>query len=218
MREILQTIFSLHRRGCPWDRLPHDWLPKSPVYDSFAPWRDDGTWATIVTAWRERRRVAAGRAPTPSATGLARPSGKTPEMGGPERGEDGGQNIQGRKRPLGVETLGVVRAVLRTRAGLDAGVAAPLLRRHGTPQAWPRLVTSCADPPSHHPALDAWRATPRAGGRREVKARPAGIRGFPPGETLGECTPQRVAWPVSQAQRGRGAYNSLQDGHDANQA
>src|SRR5712691_3867534 len=23
-REVLKTIFSLNRRGCPWDRLPHD--------------------------------------------------------------------------------------------------------------------------------------------------------------------------------------------------
>ena len=43
MREVLNTIFSLNRSGCPWDRLPHDVLPKSTVYDSFAQWRDDGT-------------------------------------------------------------------------------------------------------------------------------------------------------------------------------
>jgi putative transposase len=30
--------------------LPHDFLPKSTVYDSLAPWRDDGTWGKVVTA------------------------------------------------------------------------------------------------------------------------------------------------------------------------
>ena len=40
MREVLNTIFFLNRRGCQWDMLPHDLLPKSTVYDSFAPWRD----------------------------------------------------------------------------------------------------------------------------------------------------------------------------------
>jgi transposase len=43
MREVLKTIFYLNRSGCPWDMLPHDLLPKSTVYDSFAQWRDDGT-------------------------------------------------------------------------------------------------------------------------------------------------------------------------------
>ena len=65
MREVLQTIFSLHRSGCPWDMLPYDLLPKSTVYDSFAQWRDDGTWAKLVKTLRERTRVAAGREPPP---------------------------------------------------------------------------------------------------------------------------------------------------------
>ena len=42
-REVRNTIRSLHRSGCPWDRLPHDLLPKSTAYADFAPWRDDGT-------------------------------------------------------------------------------------------------------------------------------------------------------------------------------
>ena len=31
MREVLNTIFSLHRSGCQWDMLPHDVLPKRTV-------------------------------------------------------------------------------------------------------------------------------------------------------------------------------------------
>jgi transposase len=67
MRAVLNTLFSLHRSGCQWDMLPHDLLPKSRVYDYFAQWRDNGTWAKIVQALRECTRVAAGREPTPSA-------------------------------------------------------------------------------------------------------------------------------------------------------
>src|SRR5438552_16108111 len=67
MREVLHTLFSLNRSSGPWEMLPHAWLPKSTVYDYVSPWRDDGTWAKLVQAWRERMRVAAGREPTPSA-------------------------------------------------------------------------------------------------------------------------------------------------------
>src|SRR6516165_6413689 len=54
MREVLKTLFSLNRRGCQWDMLPHDVLPKSPVYDYFAQWRDDGTWTKMVQVWRDQ--------------------------------------------------------------------------------------------------------------------------------------------------------------------
>jgi len=106
LREVLKTIVSLNRSGCQWDMLPHDLLPKSTVYDYFTRWRDDGTWAKMVKALRERTRVEAGREPTPSAACIESPSVKTPEVEGPERGEDGGKTITGRKRHLWVETLG----------------------------------------------------------------------------------------------------------------
>jgi putative transposase len=83
MREVLQTLFSLHRSGCQWDMVPHDVLPKRTVYDAVVQWRDDGTWATLVKALRERTRVAAGREPTPRAVCMARQSVKTPERGAP---------------------------------------------------------------------------------------------------------------------------------------
>jgi putative transposase len=49
-REVLNTLRYLHRSGCQWDMLPHDLLPKRPASDSFAQWRDDGTWGKVVTA------------------------------------------------------------------------------------------------------------------------------------------------------------------------
>jgi len=197
MREVLNTLFYLNRSGCQWDMLPHDLLPKSTVYDYFAQWREDGTWAKLVQALRERTRVEAGREPTPSAACIDSQSVKTTEMGGPERGYDGGKKINGRKRHLLVDTLGLLLVVLITSADLDDGVAAPILLGHVTPQAFPRLVTIFADQKYHNHTLDAWMAEHRAGWHIDVKMRPAGTKGF---------TPLEKRWVIERTNAWHGRY------------
>jgi transposase len=79
-----------------------------------------------------------------------------------------------------VDTLGLLIAVLMTSAGLDDGVAAPLLLGDVQAHAFPRLVTILADAKDHHHALEAWMAAHRAGGPLEVQTRPEGAKGFTP--------------------------------------
>ena len=136
-------------------------------------------------AWRAPTRRAAGREPTPSAACLARQAVKTTARGGAERGADGGKKVQGRTRPLVVDTLGVLSVVLITRAGVDDGVAAPPRLQRRDPKDVPRLETSVADHTDHHHALHTWMQAHRPTWRLAVKTRPEGTTGFTPLEKRG---------------------------------
>jgi putative transposase len=126
VRDLLEGIFYVVRTGCQCRALPPEYPPWQTVYWWFRRWRLDGMWDQLNTALRERVRLAIGRHPQPSAGIIDSQSVKTSALGG-VRGFDGGKKINGRKRHVLVDTLGLVLKAVVHAADIQDRAAVPVL-------------------------------------------------------------------------------------------
>jgi putative transposase len=110
-RALVNAILYVLRSGCAWRLLPHEFPKWKTVYGIFRAWRIDGTWQRIHDALRDMLRRRQGRKTSPSAAIIDSQTVKTTEVGG-ERGYDAGKKINGRKRHIVVDTLGLILAVV----------------------------------------------------------------------------------------------------------
>lgn len=138
----MDAIFYVAATGCQWRALPADFPPWSTVYNFFATWQADGVTELLVGALRERVRLAEGRTASPTAAVIDSQSVKAAEtVWRSSRGYDAGKKINGRKRHIAVDTLGLLICVLVTAASVqDRDGARPLLARLAAAGQRVRLV------------------------------------------------------------------------------
>jgi transposase len=136
LRAIVDAIRYLVRTGCAWRLLPLQFPPAGTVYWWFAKWAADGTLQQPHDALREQvrtqaRRTQARRAPTPTAAIIDSQSVRAADtVPRHSRGWDAGKKVNGRKRHLAVDTMGLLLVVLVTAAsGQDRDAARSLLWR-----------------------------------------------------------------------------------------
>jgi putative transposase len=155
MREIINAIFYVNRTGCQWRFLPHDLPRKSTVYYYFSKWRDDGTWTMFLRVLREAVRDEVDKEPTPSMTIIDSQSVKTVGQAG-EHGYDGNKKINGRKRHILVDTLGLIVAVVVTSAAVLDGEGAKATMAQINQDEFPRLEKLLGDNAYGKCGFPAW--------------------------------------------------------------
>ncbi len=126
MRQVINAILYIVVTGAQWRMLPTDYPKWQTVYHYFRQWRDDGTWQRIHATLRAEVRRRADRHTHPTAGCMDSQSVKTTQVPG-ERGYDKGKNVNGRKRHLLVDTLGLLLTVVVTAASVSDSAGARLL-------------------------------------------------------------------------------------------
>jgi transposase len=129
-RAMLDAIRYLVDNGIKWRAMPPDFPPWDRVYAFFRRWHDHGLVAEFHDRLHARIREKLGRDAEPTAGVIDSQSVKADAVVGSEsRGFDGGKQINGRKRHVVVDTLGLLLGVMVTAADVGDRTAAKVLLR-----------------------------------------------------------------------------------------
>jgi putative transposase len=155
LRDVVNAVFYILRTGCQWRYLPKDFPPKSTVWRYFDEWRHNGTLDTIHDLLRTKVRTQE-KPYKPRTTASVDSQSVDTTSGGEQRGRDNAKNVDGRKRHIVVDSMGLLLAVLVTAADVDDAKAAAELfgRLEGQPMS--RVGRMFADNKYHNYALYTW--------------------------------------------------------------
>ena len=119
LREVFNGLRYVVRSGCPWRLMPHDLPPWFAVYQQAQRWLAAGCFEQLAEDLRAVLRMAAGRAPDPSAAVLDSRTLRSSPESGERAGYDGAKRKRGSKVHLAVDTPGHVVALHVTSADAD---------------------------------------------------------------------------------------------------
>jgi transposase len=176
LRRIIDAIFYISRSGCQYRMLPRDFPPWNTVYYYFDKWKEDGTLEAIHDGLREQVRDQ--DRPTERTTASV-DSQSTDSHGAREAREfDGGKKLDGRKRHLVVDSLGLLLAVVVTAGNVSDGAGGIAALSEVDPEDYPRIETIFGDRAFEKAGFPAFVERWKAGCKLNVIARKEDDEGF----------------------------------------
>jgi len=176
LRRVVAAIFYVCRSGCQYRMLPKDFPPWQTVYYYVRKWSKNGLWLAIHDALREqvRQKERPHERTTASVDSQSTDSAGTQQA----RGFDAGKKLDGRKRHLVVDSLGLLLAVVVTAGnGSDAQGGIACLEQMD-PSEYPQIKTFFGDKAYGKEGFPDQLADWQPGCRLNIIARPEGAEGF----------------------------------------
>lgn len=116
LRTIVNAILSINRTGVQWRELDSKYPPWQSVYYHFRQFKLRGIWEQLLDSLVIKERVRQKREETPSLLAIDSQSVKIMQFIEEETGVDGNKKINGRKRSIAVDRLGLPWSVVVSSA------------------------------------------------------------------------------------------------------
>ena len=143
LRTIVDAILYITKTGCQWRYLPKDFPKWQLVYYYFRKFETTGLIEIIHDSLREQVRHKKGQESSPSLGLVDSQSVKTASVTR-EKGIDGNKKVNGRKRFILTDTLGLLMGIIIVAANVGERSGAEKLFQT-TQGKYPRLVKVLAD-------------------------------------------------------------------------
>ena len=124
LRSICNAIFYILRAGVQWRNIGEGHPNWSIVYYYFRKWKKDNTLERLNTSLNKLERKRKEKAPTPSLLSIDSQSVKCSPFVSEKKGIDGNKMVNGRKRHVITDTLGLVWGVVVGAANEQDGAVA----------------------------------------------------------------------------------------------
>ena len=189
LRTICNAILWINRTGAQWrelDKLVGNYPPWQTVYYHFRQFKLRGIWEELLDNLVVKERKRQQREATPSLLAIDSQSVKIMQFIAEETGIDAHKLINGRKRSIAVDRLGLPWSLAVTSANTSDNEAGRLVidRLKGKV---PRLKLIAAD---HGYKVSFIAHVEAAGYQTEIVQKPESSRGF---------VPQKNRWPVERS-------------------
>ena len=178
LRSVVDAIFWYLRLGAQWRNLPDNFPDWRSVYYYFRKWKSEGTLENLNLALNRLERERKGKESTPAMFCIDSQSIKAAPFVKEEKGIDGNKKINGRKRHVITDTLGIVWGVVVHAANKHDGAMA---ERVITPlQGYMHRMRKILADDAYKKRFMNWVSENLLGVELEFSSKPPGPDGFVP--------------------------------------